>query len=70
MMKVWETVKHYEETTQQHLDKVTGELNEAKANVIVNYGENGRIMRGLVNRKMRLTEMVITIFKYYEATRA
>ena len=60
-MKIWEIVKQLEEEKSTDLS----ELKEGKATMIVNFGENGRTWKGLIDHTDSLTAMIIKVFRYY-----
>ena len=61
-MKTWEMVRAVEEGQEQKTD----ELGEARATMIVNYGETGRTRRGLIVGDETLVVMICEVFQYYE----
>ena len=60
-MKVWEIVKDLEESKSDALK----ELGEAKATMIINYGDEGRTIAGLVNNSDSLITMMLKVLEYY-----
>lgn len=61
-MKIWEMVKAVEEGQEQK----DNELGEAKATMIVNYGETGRTRKGLIVGDETLSAMIQKVFQHYE----
>lgn len=58
---IWQLVKDLESKTS---DKEQ-ELGEARATMLVNYGEEGKCVKGLCDSKDTLTGMILKVFAYY-----
>lgn len=57
-MKVWKLVKELEEGKEGKDMQVLAEI---KATLLVNYGEEGRIIKGLINQYQSPTSMIVTV---------
>ena len=62
-MKIWEIVKQLEEEKSTDLS----ELKEGKATMIVNFGEDGRVVKGLIKHTDSMTAMIVKVFEYYNS---
>lgn len=60
--KLWEMVKELEDNTQQGRN----ELSEGKVTFLVNYGQSGRCIPGLVDEKDSLVAMIMKVFEHYD----
>lgn len=60
-ISIWEVVKSLE---SKMTDKER-ELGEARATMLVNYGDEGKAIKGLCNERDSLVQMVFKVFCYY-----
>ena len=59
---IWEMVKTIEESRSDD----SKELGQAKATMLVNFGPSGKCHSGLVTPEQTLTQMIVSVFEYYE----
>lgn len=60
-MKIWQIVKDFEESKSD----IQKELGEAKATMIINYGDEGRTVKGLVSNTDSLITMILKVLTHY-----
>jgi len=61
--KIWELVKALEEDDILPMKR---ELLEARATMLVNFGRDGRTIKGLIEGNETLTQMIVMVFEYYQ----
>ena len=59
--KIWQRVKELEERAT----KVENEIGQCRATMCVNFGPDGKTIKGLVMEKDTLFQMIITVFRHY-----
>lgn len=59
---IWEVVKEMESKTQ----KKDVELGEARATMIVNYGTEGKCIKGLCHETDTLVQMIMKVLDHYD----
>ena len=56
--KLWEMVKEMEE-------KESIEYDESRRTMLINFGENGWVFRGIISIEDTLPEMILKVLRYY-----
>lgn len=61
MKPIYEQVKELE-NSHKNADKIIG---ECRATMIVNYGPDGKVIKGLVAEPDGLLQMIVSVFRHY-----
>jgi hypothetical protein len=64
-MEIWRIIKDMEESAFSEIDKMKAELTQAKLTMVVNYGPEGKTIKGLVEQNQTMEQMIVSVCQYY-----